>query len=116
MVSLLSAIGLVIIGTVIGSVGALFVKLGANKLSRELKQLLKNHHLMIGGLLYGLSTVPFLIAIKFGELSVLYPFVSLSYVWTVLISIKYLKEKVNYWAWVGVAFIIIGVSFIGFGA
>lgn len=116
MVSLLSAIFLVIIGTVIGSVGALFVKLGANKLSRELKHLLKNHQLIIGGLLYGISTVPFLIAIKFGELSVLYPFVSLGYVWTVMLSIKFLNEKVNYWAWVGIAFIIIGVSFIGFGA
>ena len=66
--------------------------------------------------LYELATIVFIPALRGGELSVLYPFISLSYVWVSLLSIKILKEKMNSFKWMGVALIIIGVSFIGFGS
>jgi drug/metabolite transporter (DMT)-like permease len=113
--STIGAIGLVILGTLIGSWGALLFKMSAEKFSLNPIKLITNWKLVLGGCLYLVSTVPFLIAVKYGELSVLYPFVSLSYVWVVLLSVLFLKEKMNLWKWLGIVFIIVGVSFIGLG-
>jgi drug/metabolite transporter (DMT)-like permease len=113
--SIYGAIGLVILGTLIGSWGALLFKMSAEKFSLNPVKLLTNWKLMLGGCFYLVSTVPFLIAVKYGELCVLYPFVSLSYVWVVFLSVLFLKEKMNVWKWLGICFIIAGVSFIGIG-
>jgi uncharacterized membrane protein len=58
----------------------------------------------------------FIPALKGGDLSVLYPFVALAYIWVSLLSVKFLGEKMNKFKWLGIALIIIGVSFIGIGS
>ncbi len=113
--STLGAIGLVIFGTLIGSWGAILFKLASREFSLNPMKLVKNWKLLLGGSCYLVSTVPFLIAIKYGELSLLFPFVSLSYVWVLLLSMIFLKEKMNMWKWLGIAFIIMGVTCIGLG-
>ena len=110
------AIGLVLIATFIGAFGALFLKYGAEKMTRKSKLSFLNTRLLFGILLYGLSSVFFLIALKNGELSVLYPLTSLSYVWISLLSIKMLGEKMNFFKWLGITAILLGVSLIGFGS
>lgn len=115
MTTQLWAIGLVVIGTVIGAFGALLFKLGADKLTFNLKELLKNHKLIWGFILYFISAVFYIIALKGGELSVIYPIVSLAYIWIILLSIKVLKEKMNTLKWLGISTIVVGVVFIGFG-
>jgi len=109
------AIALVILGTLIGSWGAILFKLASVEFSLNPFKLIKNWKLLLGGMFYLVSTVPFLIAVKYGELSLLYPFVSLGYVWVLLLSMLLLKEKMNLWKWLGIALIIIGVTCIGFG-
>ncbi|MFH1064830.1 MAG: EamA family transporter [Candidatus Woesearchaeota archaeon] len=116
MATELWAAGLVIFATFIGAFGALFFKLGADRLHRQFKSIITNTRLFIGVALYGLSTIFFLAGLKGGELSVLYPLASLGYAWTVLLSIKILKEKMNLWKWSGIGFILLGVVFIGLGA
>jgi uncharacterized membrane protein len=54
-------------------------------------------------------------ALQGGELSVLYPLVSLGYVWVCLLSIRFLGERMNSVKWTGVAFIVAGVALIGVG-
>lgn len=104
----------VVVASIIASFGALFLKYGANKLSRKtIKQVYRNHHLFLGVLFYGLSSVFFIVALKYGELSVLYPLTSLGYVWIALLSIKFLKEKMNFFKWMGIVCILVGVSLIG---
>ena len=66
--------------------------------------------------MYGISTILFIPALKGGELSVLYPFVALAYIWVSLLSVKFLGEKMNKVKWLGIALIILGVSFIGLGS
>lgn len=112
----LFAIVLVLIATIIGAFGALFLKYGAEKLTRSNKWTFINKRLIVGVFLYGVSSIFFLIALKNGELSVLYPLTSLSYVWISLLSIKMLGEKMNFLKWLGIAAILIGVSLIGFGS
>lgn len=116
MTTTLSAIGLVLIATFIGAFGALFLKYGAEKMTRKSKLSFFNTQLLIGVLLYGLSSVFFLLALKNGELSVLYPITSLSYIWISLLSIKMLGEKMNFFKWLGITAILLGVSLIGFGS
>jgi uncharacterized membrane protein len=110
-----AALALVIFGTFLGSVGALMLKKGSGRSSGGVFGILKNRSLILGFVLYGLSAVPFIIALKFGPISVLYPFTSLSYVWTIFLSMKYLGEKMNPWKWAGIALVLLGVSLIGTG-
>ena len=111
------AIGLVIITGIISGFGPIYLKKGADTLKLDkLSSIIKNKFLIIGILIYGLGTIMFIPALKGGEISVLYPFVSLSYVWIAIYSIILLKEKMTFLKWLGIAAIILGVSIIGFGA
>ncbi|MBI2129146.1 EamA family transporter [Candidatus Woesearchaeota archaeon] len=113
MTTQLWAIGLVVLGTVIAAFAPILWK-KASKVS-GIRSFL-NWKFIAGVMLYGLGTVAFIPALKGGELSVLYPFVSLSYVWVSLLSIKFLKEKMTLLRWIGIGLIILGVSFIGIGS
>ena len=100
---------LVLIGTVIGAFGAIFLKKGSKRIA------ITNINLFYGILLYAVAMILYLIALKREKLSVVYPIVSLSYVWVCLLSIKLLKEKMSLLKWLGIAAIIVGVSLIGIG-
>ena len=103
------AIILVFISTLFAAWGSLYLKKGAIKFG--LKNLL-NGKLILGGLIYLLSTVFFILALKRGEVSILYPMTALSYIWISLISVKILKEKMNKFKIIGIALIILGVIII----
>ncbi len=107
------AIALTLIATIFGSFGALFLKQGSKTFSFNLTKLLKNYNIILGFFLYGVAYVLLILALKEGKLSVLYPLVSLGYIWISIISIKFLGERMNAWKWVGVVTIICGVSLIG---
>jgi len=109
------AIVLILLAAFLGSFGALRFKTGANKLHRDIRLLATNYDLLKGILIYGVSTVFYVIGIKGGELSVLFPLVSTGYIWTCLLSVKYLGERMNRVKWAGIALILFGVSLIGMG-
>lgn len=115
MAASLWAILLIIATTFIGAFGALFFKLGSKTFSFHPMKLIKNYHLIIGFLLYGISATLYVIALKGGELSVLYPIVSIAYIWVSIVSVKFLGEKMNANKLTGIAIIIVGVSLIGIG-
>ena len=110
------AIAMVVFATLIGAFGSLCFKTGSDKLTRDIKKLLTNYRIMLGFLLYSISSIFFIIGLRGGELSVLYPLVAVGYVWICLLSIKFLKEKMNTWKWLGIIFIMVGVSLIGIGS
>jgi len=110
------AVGLVVLATVIGAFGAIFMKKGAERFRLNAKSLLTNYPLILGIVFYGISTIIFIPALRGGELSVMYPLVSLSYIWVSLLSITLLGEKMNKFKWAGIIIILIGVSLIGFGS
>ena len=105
------AIVLVMISTILGAFGSLYLKKGSVKFN--LKNLL-NKKLIFGMLIYGLSTIFFILALKKGEVSILYPISALSYIWVSLLSVKVLKEKMNLFKWLGIILIILGVVIITF--
>lgn len=109
------AVGLVLLCTLLTSAGQLFLKLGSKTVSLNFG-LLTNYPLMAGIVLYLTSAVMLIIALKGGELSVLYPFIATSFVWVSLLSTRFLGEAMGSWKWLGIAVIIAGVSFVGIGS
>ena len=116
MAAQLWAIILVISATLIGAFGPILLKKASAKRLSKLSSLATNYHLFGGVALYAIGTLLFIPALKGGELSVLYPFVSLTYIWVSLLSVKFLGEKMNKLKWLGIGLIIVGVSFIGIGS
>jgi uncharacterized membrane protein len=114
MTTSVMAIMLVLAACVVGAFGALGLKLGSAGHLHP-RHVLKNYKLLLGLFLYGVSTVMFIPALKYGDLSVLYPLTSATQVWVVILSVFFLKEKMNTLKWAGIVAIIIGVTLISIG-
>ncbi|MAG08129.1 hypothetical protein CMO89_01545 [Candidatus Woesearchaeota archaeon] len=110
------AIGLVFICTLVTSTAQILYKLGANRLSLDIFSLITNVPLFLGIILYVTAAAILLISLKYGELSVLYPVVATSYIWVSLLSSQVFGEVINASKWIGIIFIIVGVSLIGIGS
>jgi uncharacterized membrane protein len=110
----LIAILLIVVACVIGGVAALALKIGSAKPLTP-KHLIRNYTLMLGLILYGLATVLFIPALKYGQLSILYPLTSLTQVFVVIFSVYFLKEKMNKWRWFAVVAILLGVTLLSIG-
>jgi uncharacterized membrane protein len=108
------AISLVVLASIFGSFGPIYFKKGSKNF--KLRTIYKNYNFIFGIFLYAVGTLLFIPALKGGEVNVLYPFVSLSYIWVSLLSVKMVGEKMNKFKWYGVLLIIIGVIFIGLGS
>ena len=108
------ALFLVLFATLLTSTGQLFYKLGIGSLS--LVSVMDNYLLLLGLFLYITAMFLILIALKYGELSVLYPVIAMSYVWVALLSIFFLGEPVGFLKWSGVFAIVAGITLIGAGS
>lgn len=106
---------LVLFGSMIGSFGAVFLKSGAAKLKDGFWRIL-NLQLASGVALFLLSSVFFILGIRHGELSVLYPLVALGYVWTMVWSRLFFNEALTRQKFVGLGLILLGVFFVGLGS
>ncbi|MFC2163231.1 EamA family transporter [Candidatus Altiarchaeota archaeon] len=110
------ALGLIFTAMIIGGFGSIYLKKGANKMKLSLEGTIKNKTLATGISLYIISSVFYTISLRGGHLSILYPLVSLSYVFICFLSIKMLAERMNRWKWMGIACILVGVTLIGLGS
>jgi uncharacterized membrane protein len=110
------AVIVVLLSQVLAALGAFFLKKGSNNLHRNIKSFIFNKFLLFGLIIYAISAAMFIPALKYGELSVLYPLVSTTYIWATLLSVVYLKEKLNKFKIIGFIFIMLGVALIGFSA
>ncbi len=109
------AIVAVAFATLLTATGQFLFKLGTANLVLGF-DLLQNWYLIGGFAIYGISAAILVVSLKYGELSVLYPIIALSFVWVNIISFEFLGESLNSFKWAGVSLIIIGVSCIGFGS
>ncbi len=97
-----------ILGTIFGGYGSLYLKKGSSKFTLKLKNWKDNLDILLGISLYGVSTIFYLFALQYGELSVVYPLTSMSYVFIAVLSVYYLGEKMTKNKWIGIILIIIG--------
>ncbi|MBI5085986.1 MAG: EamA family transporter [Acidobacteria bacterium] len=106
---------LVLLASFIGSFGAVFLKMGAGRLHREITSLLLNWRLAAGVALYLLSFVFYYLGVRQGELSVLFPMVAVGYIWTMVWSRIFFGEPVTRRKMGGLALIICGMVLLNLG-
>lgn len=71
---------------------------------------------IVGGFaLYFLGAILIIIAFKYGSLSVIHPFMSIGYIFALILGKIFLNENIFFNQYFGVALIIIGVMLIGGG-
>lgn len=109
-------VGLVFCCTILGAAAQILMKTGANRMSGPgLLGMATNLPLMAGYCLYGLSTLLLVLALKDGELSLLYPVIALTYVWVTVLSFLIFHDSINPWKLAGIVLIVSGVAVLGKG-
>lgn len=110
---------LVLLCTVFGAAAQLLIKAGAGSLPHvsgvmpNLIAMAMNSRLLAGYSLYGISTILLIVALRHGELSLLYPVIALTYVWVAILSVIVFHEYLNPLRLAGVAVIVAGVAVLG---
>ncbi len=110
----MQSVGLVFCCTVLGAIAQIFIKTGVTQLQHlDPIRIVTNLPLLVGYSLYGINTLLLMLALRDGELSVLYPIIALSYVWVTVLSIIIFKDSLNVWKVAGITLIIGGVIILG---
>lgn len=99
----------------------MFIKAGANALPHAgfveaMLGMITNPLLFTGYSLYGLFTLLMALALRDHELSLLFPIISLTYVWVSFLSVGLFHESMNLFKILGIAAIVVGVGVLGRGA
>ncbi|HVT93178.1 MAG TPA: EamA family transporter [Bryobacteraceae bacterium] len=114
------SIALVFGCTLIQAAAQMLIKTGANRVQHRnlletLIGILTVGPLFAGYSMYGVSMILLVLALRDGELSQLYPVISLTYVWVCFLSVFVLHEPVNIFKGAGVLLIVVGVAVLGKG-
>ena len=109
---------LVVLFTLLSAAAQYLIKTGANRIGPHpaVMELITNIPLLAGLVLYGLGAMLMVLALRHGELSVLYPMISLSYVWVAIISVVFFHEQMNGPRIAGIIVIMAGVGVLGRGS
>jgi drug/metabolite transporter (DMT)-like permease len=111
--------------TVLGAAAQVLMKFGAMhpmpamslgdplSVAAFLLSLLGNWQLLVGYGLLACNTLLLILALRDGELSMLYPIIALTYVWVNLLSMYFFHEHLKPWKVVGIALVIGGVALLG---
>jgi uncharacterized membrane protein len=100
---------ILIVSTLLGSVGQLLFKLGVDASGIELIAL----YIIGGAVAYGIATLIYLYILGRSHLSWAYGFVGFSYIFTTLLAFSVLGETIMPARWIGVVIIAIGTALIG---
>lgn len=115
------AIVLVGCGTVLSAAAQILIKAGAVRLGTHASLLqtaigmVTIPALFFGYTLYGLYTIVLTLALRRGELSVLYPVIALTFVWVSIASVAVFHEQMNAAKIAGIVIIMAGVAVLGRG-
>ena len=97
---------IILVSTLLTSVGQILLKYG-------LAKGVLNPPLALGLIAYIASGFLLVYALKFGDLSVLYPVIATSYVWVAILSLIFFGEKLSLMHASGTFLILLGVSLLG---
>ena len=103
---------IVLFCALLGATGQIFFKLSAEKFSFNPLTWLKNPFFIMAIVLYAGASLLFVWALKHGNVSILYPIIATSYIWTAIFAKLFLGEPFPAIKWLGVALILVGVFLI----
>jgi multidrug transporter EmrE-like cation transporter len=110
---------MVLVCTILGAAAQVLIKKGTAALGEHPSMvetaigIFTNRLLFEGYALLGLSTVLLVLALRQGELSLLYPVITLTYVWVTVLSMWIFHDSMNAYKIAGVSTIIAGVAVLG---
>jgi multidrug transporter EmrE-like cation transporter len=112
------AIGIVFIQTIFGAAAQVLLKIGTQEQTGEglfavIIGIFTNPKMFTGYALYGISALLMIAALKYGELSILYPVIAMTYVWVTVLSVLIFGEALNPLKIAGLASIVMGVAILG---
>jgi drug/metabolite transporter (DMT)-like permease len=107
--------------TILGATAQVLIKFGAGSLGTSSTlldaalRIFTTPALLAGYAIYGIFTMLLVVALRYGELSLLYPVIALTYVWVAILSVVIFHEAMNAFKIVGILVIITGVGILGRG-
>jgi drug/metabolite transporter (DMT)-like permease len=108
--NILILISLMVVGSIFNAIAPIVLK-KSNKNINNILDLINPY--FIGGLFfYGIAYLITLPPLRYGDIGVMYPIMSLTYVWTYILGVFYLREKNSHKKILGVLIIIIGIIII----
>lgn len=110
-----SSMLLVFTASLIGSVGMVFLKKASAHLHKGFFHII-SVNAAVGVILFVASSVFYLAGVRNGQLSVLYPMVSLGYVWALFWARIFFKEPLTKQKFAGLGLVLVGVFFLGLGS
>lgn len=101
---------IILIMTLAGAFASLFLKKASSKGS--IINMLKDKNIYIGGIIYVTAALLNIYVLKYLEYSTVLPLTAITYIWTMIISYKILKENITNKKKIGVILIILGAIII----
>jgi multidrug transporter EmrE-like cation transporter len=109
-----NTIMILLLCTLLTSTGQVLIKYSLDDIHSFMSAII-SLPLIFGLVIYALASVLLIVALRNAELSLVYPFISLSFIWVTLFSIFLFHEHVSIINIFGIISIIIGISLIGQG-
>ncbi len=110
----MQSVVLVFICTILGAAAQILMKTGVNGMDHlDLLRVVTNLPLMAGYCLYGINTLLLMLALRDGELSMLYPIIALTFVWVTMLSAYFFAEPLSLFKIAGIMVIVGGVTVMG---
>ena len=121
------AIMFVLLCTIATAFGQILFKIGSSTNFNETINLILSFNLtnpilhplyllLFGLFLYGIGAALLILALRYGELSVIYPIFATNYVWVTLLSSYYFGEEIHLFKIIGIFAIVSGIALIGIGS
>jgi len=111
-VSIISVL-IILFASVMGGFASFLLKKGMSNFELKrinvLKSILTNFNLIFGAFFYAFAAAITIVAYKGGNLSILFPITSFSYVVGMIFGFKFLNERINMYKVFGILLIIIGI-------
>ncbi len=98
----------VLLMTLIGAIGAFFFKRSTQK-ADGLWQLFRIPSFFCGAGLYVTSALLNVVLLRFMDYTILYPMTAITYIWTLIISALFLREKITKGKIAGIILVCLGV-------
>ena len=107
-------IGVILIGisTIFGAVSVIQIKKGLEVFKLKKPNWKNTHRLATGLGLMGIGVLIMFAALRYAEVSFLFPLTAFTYVWSTILAKIILKEKITKTRWIGIGLILLGSALL----
>ena len=108
----ISIILIILFCALLTAAGQIFYKLSSPTFSFNPLTWFTNKWLLVAVAIYLIAGVLFIWSLKYGNVSVIYPIIATSYIWTAIFAKMFLGEPFPAIKWLGIALILAGVFLV----